>query len=62
MESPLTKKDIKLNLRIYHEAKLAEVTRFQNFHISLLEIFPTNLKFGFQKMKDYNGILLQKNF
>ena len=49
MESPFIKEDIKLNLRIYHEAKLAEVTRFQNFHISLLEIFPTNLKFGFSK-------------
>tara|TARA_B100000886_G_scaffold137207_1_gene92747 strand:+ start:79 stop:543 length:465 start_codon:yes stop_codon:yes gene_type:complete len=49
LQSPLDKKTLKLNLRIYHEAKLVEVTRFQNFHVSLLEIFQTNLKFGFLK-------------
>ena len=49
MSSPINKKIMKLNLRIYHEAKLVEVTRFQNFHVSLLEIFQTSLKFGFLK-------------
>ena len=49
MKSPIDKKTLKLNLRIYHEAKLVEVTRFQNFHVSLLEIFQTSLKFGFLK-------------
>ena len=49
LQSPLDKKTLKLNLRIYHEAKLVEVTRFQDFHVSLLEIFQTNLKFGFLK-------------
>jgi len=49
MSSPINKKIMKLNLRIYHEVKLVEVTRFQNFHVSLLEIFQTSLKFGFLK-------------
>ena len=49
MQSPFEKKLLKLDLRIYHEARLGEVVRFQNFHISLLDIFQTNLKFGFQR-------------
>ena len=49
MQSPFAKKLLKLDLRIYHEAQLGEVVRFQNFHVSLLDIFQTNLKFGFQK-------------
>ena len=49
MQSPFAKRLLKLDLRIYHEAQLGEVVRFQNFHVSLLDIFQTNLKFGFQK-------------
>ena len=49
MRSPFEKKLLKLDLRIYHEARLGEVVRFQNFHVSLLDIFQTNLRFGFQR-------------
>ena len=58
----VNKKTLKLNLRIYHEAKLVEVTRFQNFHVSLLEIFQTSFKFGFLKDERLQWNTFTKDF
>ena len=62
MKSPINEKSLKLNLRIYHEAKLVEVTRFQNFHVSLLEIFQTSFKFGFLKDERLQWNTFTKDF
>ena len=62
MKSPINEKPLKLNLRIYHEAKLVEVTRFQNFHVSLLEIFQTSFKFGFLKDERLQWNTFTKDF
>ena len=36
-------------VRVYLEAKMAEVISLQSFHKNLIEIFPIFKKFGFQK-------------
>ena len=40
---------IEIEVRLYHEAKMCEVIRFQGFHQSLVSIFPSQKKFGFTK-------------
>lgn len=40
---------IEIEVRLYHEAKMCEVIRFQGFHLSLISIFPSKIKFGFTK-------------
>ena len=40
---------IEIEIRVYHEAKMCEVIRFQGFHQSLISIFPSKIKFGFTK-------------
>ena len=42
-------KKIEIEIRLYHEAKMCEVIRFQGFHQSLVSIFPSQKKFGFTK-------------
>ena len=42
-------KKIEIQIRLYHEAKMCEVIRFQGFHQSLVSIFPSQKKFGFTK-------------
>ena len=42
-------KKIEIEIRLYHEAKMCEVIRFQGFHQSLISIFPSQKKFGFTK-------------
>ena len=42
-------KEIEIEVRLYHEAKMCEVIRFQGFHQSLISIFPSKIKFGFTK-------------
>ena len=50
---------IEIEVRLYHEAKMCEVIRFQGFHQSLISIFPSKIKFGFTKdeMFQWNSFL-----
>ena len=44
---------IEIEVRLYHEAKMCEVIRFQGFHQSLISILPSKIKFGFTKDEKY---------
>ena len=46
-------KEIEIEVRLYHEAKMCEVIRFQGFHQSLISILPSQKKFGFTKDEKY---------
>ena len=50
--SELSKK-IEIEVRLYHEAKMCEVIKFQGFHQSLISIFIGQKKFGFTKDEKY---------
>ena len=42
-----------IEIRLYHEAKMCEVIRFQGYHQSLISILPSQKKFGFTKDEKY---------
>ena len=46
-------KEIEIEVRLYHEAKMCEVIRFQGYHQSLISILPSQKKFGFTKDEKY---------
>ena len=46
-------KEIEIEVRLYHEAKMFEVIRFQGYHQSLISILPSQKKFGFTKDEKY---------
>ena len=46
-------KEIEIEVRLYHEAKMCEVIRFQGFHQSLISILPSQKNFGFTKDEKY---------
>ena len=46
-------KEIEIEVRLYHEAKMCEVIRFQGYHQSLISIIPSQKKFGFTKDEKY---------
>ena len=46
-------KKIEIEVRLYHEAKMCEVIRFQGYHQSLISILPSQKKFGFTKDEKY---------
>ncbi|MEC7891301.1 MAG: DUF1249 domain-containing protein [Pseudomonadota bacterium] len=46
-------KKIEIEVRLYHEAKMCEVIKFQGFHQSLISIFIGQKKFGFTKDEKY---------
>ena len=46
-------KEIEIDVRLYHEAKMCEVIRFQGYHQSLISILPSQKKFGFTKDEKY---------
>ena len=46
-------KEIEIEIRLYHEAKMCEVIRFQGYHQSLISILPSQKKFGFTKDEKY---------
>ena len=46
-------KEIEIEVRLYHEAKMSEVIRFQGYHQSLISILPSQKKFGFTKDEKY---------
>ena len=45
--------EIEIEIRLYHEAKMCEVIRFQGYHQSLISILPSQKKFGFTKDEKY---------
>ena len=46
-------KEIEIEVRLYQEAKMCEVIRFQGYHQSLISILPSQKKFGFTKDEKY---------
>lgn len=42
-------RNIEIEIRLYQEAKMAEVMKFQGFHNSLISILPVYKRFGFTK-------------
>ena len=46
-------KEIEIEVRLYHEAKMCEVIRFQDYHQSLISILPSQKNFGFTKDEKY---------
>ena len=48
-------KEIEIEVRLYHEAKMCEVIRFQGYHQSLISILPSQKKFGFTKDEKYQS-------
>ena len=55
-------KKIEIEIRLYHEAKMCEVIRFQGFHQSLVSIFPSQKKFGFTKDEKFQWNSFLNNF
>ena len=41
--------NVEIEVRLYQEAKMAEVMKFQGFHNSLISILPVYKRFGFTK-------------